>query len=196
MKNFRKGKSKLSIFLLILCMSAGCSKADMADKKTEAATGEKIENVTEEELAPEKPEGKNDADVEALQKIIEEQNASGADMPVDLNDEAYTWDENGRLTELRIAECNLQGELSCEGLSALMYLDCRFNELISLDVSKNTNLMELHCHHNKISSLDISRNTELTDLSCSDNEIGSLDVTSDTASTDLQCDENVEVIGR
>ena len=190
MRGYGKRKSKLLIFLLLLCMLVGCGKADTADENTEAATGEKTENVTEEALAPEKPEGKNDADVEALQKIIEKQNASGANLPVDVNDGAYNWDENGRLTGLRIAKCKLQGELSCEELSALMYLDCRYNQLSSLDVSKNTKLMELYCNDNKISSLDISKNTELTDLGCGDNEIGSLDVSKNTALSYLLCDHN------
>ena len=176
MRGYGKGKSKLLVFLLLLCMLTGCGKEDTLDEKTEAATSEKTENVTEEALAPEKPEGKNDADVEALQKIIEEQNASGADMPVDLNDEAYTWDENGRLTELRIGNCKLQGGLSCEGLTALTYLDCAYNELSSLDVSNNTGLTYLNCQNNELSSLDVSKNTALTVLLCGRNEISSLDM--------------------
>ncbi len=218
MKGYGKRKSKLLVFLLLLCMSAGCSKADTASEKTEAATGEKTENVTEEALGPEKPEGKNDADVEALQKIIEKQNASGADMPVDLNDEVYTWDESGRLTELHIAKCKLQGELSCEGLSALTYLDCSYNELSSLgvsqnpeltyldcrvnkinslDVSKNPELMYLICNWSEISSLDVSKNIELTDLNCGLNELSSLDLSNFTETDlSLQCDEDVEVLWR
>ena len=190
MRGYGKRKSKLLVFLLLLCMSAGCSKADTSDEKTEAATGEKTENVTEEALAPEKPEGKNDADVEALQKIIEEQNASGADMPVDLNDEAYMWDEKGRLTELMIANCKLQGAFSCEGLPSLRKLDCSHNQLSSLDVSNNIELDYLNCNHNELSSLNVSDNIALQHLVCGWNDLSSLDVSNNTGLTKLNCAYN------
>lgn len=72
-------------------------------------------------------------------------------MPVDLNDEAYTWDENGRLTKLNIAKCKLYGILSCEGLPALTYLNCGDNEITGLDVSKNTELEVLVLDHSQVS---------------------------------------------
>lgn len=46
------------------------------------------------------PVEKNVGDVAALQNIIEEQNANGANLPTDLDDNAYSWDENGRLTRI------------------------------------------------------------------------------------------------
>ena len=42
--------------------------------------------------------------------------------------------------------------------------DCSFNELISLDVSKNTALIVLDCSSNNLTSLDLSQNTALTSL--------------------------------
>ncbi len=138
------GKGKLLIFLLLLCALAGCGKVDTASDRTE------------ELPAPEKLNGDHDTDVEALQKIIEEQNALGAYMSTDLNDSDYTWDENGRLTALNIRDHNLKGELSCAGLPSLTSLDCSNNEISSLDVSKNTALENLYCVHNEISSLDVS----------------------------------------
>jgi Leucine-rich repeat (LRR) protein len=37
-----------------------------------------------------------------------------------------------------------------EAFTALTYLDCRYNELTSLDVSKNTALTELYCYENQL----------------------------------------------
>ena len=43
------------------------------------------------------------------------------------------------------------------------------NQLISLDVSKNSALTALRCLHNKLKSLDVSKNTALEILICWDN---------------------------
>ena len=106
---------------------------------------------------------KNAADVAALNKIIKEQNALGAKVSTDLDDESYTWDENGRLTEIDWWYSGLQGTLSIDGLTALTDLDCSDNQLSSLDVSNCTALTCLECSDNQISSLDVSNCTALTD---------------------------------
>ena len=164
MKGFKKGKSKLLIFLLLLCVLAGCDKTDTANARIEEQTEERTEKGTEELSASETSNGYHAADVEALQKIIEEQNALGADMSTDLDDYHYTWDENGRLTELNVSMKSLKGELSCAGLPALKYLDCNDNEISSLDVSQNPTLERLDCDSNKISSLDVSQNPVLESI--------------------------------
>ena len=45
-------------------------------------------------------------------------------------------------------------------------LDCRENQVTSLDVSKNTALRALGCGRNPLASLDVSKNTALTELWC------------------------------
>ena len=72
----------------------------------------------------------------------------------------------------------------------LTYLDCEHNSLTSLDVSKNTALIELWCEYNNLSSLDVSKNTALTRLKCIGNELTSLDVSKNTALTNLKCEYN------
>lgn len=56
---------------------------------------------------------------------------------------------------------------------ALTELDCAYNKLISLDVSKNTALVVLYCGANELTSLDVSKCTALTRLVCYRNQLTS-----------------------
>ena len=129
-------------------------------------------NITETDAILTNTEGKNPSDVAALKKIIAEQNAKGAKIPLDLDayidgpdyDEPvyiYHWDENGRLDRLDWSSCEMSGSLDLSQLTALTELKCIYNQLKSLNVSKNTALKSLVCYNNQLKSLDVSKNTEL-----------------------------------
>ena len=74
----------------------------------------------------------------------------------------------------------------------LEYLDCSYNQLTSLDVSKNTALTYLACVFNvhQLTSLNVSGCTALTSLDCSDNQLTSLDLSNNTELTSLDCSYN------
>ncbi|MFB0973089.1 MAG: Ig-like domain-containing protein, partial [Bacteroidales bacterium] len=124
------------------------------------------------------------------------------DIP-DANFKAYlvqNFDKNGD-GEISLSEaaavtdinCNNMSIASLEGIqyfTALTVLECSYNQLTSLDVSKNTALTELHCVSNQLKSLDLSKNTALTVLECSFNQLTSLDVNKNTALTVLHCFRN------
>lgn len=74
--------------------------------------------------------------------------------------------------------------------TALAYLSCWNNQLTSLDINKNTALIELDCEGNRLTSLDVSKNTKLTALRCAYNQLTSLDVTKNTELTSLSCSHN------
>ena len=74
--------------------------------------------------------------------------------------------------------------------TALRALGCGRNPLASLDVSKNTALTELWCYENQLTSLDVSKNSDLIDLDCSGNQLTSLDLSKNTALTKLDCSYN------
>ncbi|MBQ7442088.1 MAG: leucine-rich repeat protein [Prevotella sp.] len=74
--------------------------------------------------------------------------------------------------------------------TALKYLYCSKNQLTSLDVSENTALIELGFHGNKLNSIDVSKNIALEMLECSDNQLASLDVSKNTALINLGCMNN------
>ena len=85
---------------------------------------------------------------------------------------------------------NISNLTGIEAFTALENLDCLKNQLISLDVSKNTALTYLNCYGNQITSLDVSKNNTLEHLSCAENPLTSLDVIKNTALTYLWCAEN------
>ena len=123
----------------------------------------------------------------------------------------FTWNAEGRLTELFASEIGLTGSLSLAGLTALEYLECRENQLTALDVSgctaleyldcwgnqletltfsDCTNLVALNCGMNQLETLDVSDCTNLEVLDCGGNLLGSLDVSSCTKLETLACNDN------
>jgi alpha-tubulin suppressor-like RCC1 family protein/PKD repeat protein len=74
--------------------------------------------------------------------------------------------------------------------TALMYLSCSFNNLTTLDVSMNKGLTTLGCGNNQLTTLDISKNTALTNLGCLNNQLTALDVSKNSALTILDCSNN------
>ncbi|MFK8269149.1 leucine-rich repeat domain-containing protein [Capnocytophaga cynodegmi] len=82
---------------------------------------------------------------------------------------------------------------SLEGIEAFVnitMLDCAYNELTSLDLSKNVNLEILNCVYNQLTSLDISKNTSLKILNCYSNQLTRLDVSKNTNLEQLDCSSN------
>ncbi len=106
-------------------------------------------------------------------KEIIELNVSGK-----WNEETYEYE--GKLTSLK----------GIEYFESLTCLDCGYNQLTALDVSKNTALRDLLCDHNQLTALDVSKNTKLTELVCDHNQLTELDVTKNTALTYLDCGYN------
>ena len=95
-------------------------------------------------------------------------------------------------TALKRLNCSYNGlhSLDVSKNTALWHLDCSSNYLESLDVTKNTALTRLDCSQNKLESLDVTKNTALTTLYCENNKFESLDVSKNTALTDLDCGGN------
>ncbi len=90
------------------------------------------------------------------------------------------------LTSL-VCDYNQLTSLDVSKNTKLTYLKCCDNKLTSLDVSKNIKLEHLDCNYNNLTSLDISKNTKLTFLNCSDNKLTSLDVSKNIKLEGLYC---------
>lgn len=77
-----------------------------------------------------------------------------------------------------------------EHFTALTHLNCRWNQLTSLDVSQNTALQVLNCNDNQLTSLVLGGNTAMTKLLCANNQLTALDVSKNTALEELDCGDN------
>ena len=111
---------------------------------------------------------------------------------------SFDKDNDGNLTisEIRAIEeidVNEKNVASLEGIQCLFNLkslDCRYNNLSSLDLSENKKLTSLYCNKNQLTSLDVSGNTTLTGLSCGSNQLTSLDISKNVVLKHLDCQSN------
>ena len=93
--------------------------------------------------------------------------------------------EASLVTVLILDDCGIRGIDEIRYFTALTSLSCYYNQLTSLDVSKNTALTKLSCAGNQLTSLDLSNNTALTRLECLKNQLTSLDLHNNRLLEDL-----------
>lgn len=72
-----------------------------------------------------------------------------------------------------------------QNASALKYMYIRGNMLTDLDVTNCPSLLELNCMWNSLRGLDVSKNLKLEKLWCNDNPLGNLNLTNNTKLTYL-----------
>ena len=103
--------------------------------------------------------------------------------------------------EISIAETKNITSINCQGdfiqsLEGIQYfadlreLDCSYNELTTLDLSKSTKLIFLSCNKNNLTTLDVSNNTKLEHLSCYENDLSALDISNNAMLLYLDCGSN------
>lgn len=101
-----------------------------------------------------------------------------------------TREDVSKITELDVSDRNITSLSGIEYFSAVAELDCSWNQLTVLDVSRNSSLKWLFCHGNHLTALDVSKNIALVDLRCSDNQLATLDVSQNTTLMKLDCSVN------
>ena len=81
------------------------------------------------------------------------------------------------ITSIELNFKNISDLTGIEDFSALTILECKGNQLTSLDVSQNTALTELRCSSNyELTSLNVSGAIALAELICMGNQLTNLDV--------------------
>lgn len=94
------------------------------------------------------------------------------------------------VTSLDVSEKSLSDLSGIEYFVNLISLDCKKNNLTSLDVSNLTKLTVLTCNENQLTKLDVSSLTKLSNLNCQNNQLTTLDVSQNAALWDLRCSNN------
>ena len=127
-------------------------------------------------------------------------------------DNYVTTDSIYSIESLRLFDNNISDLTGIEDFILLTQLECSFNPITELDISKNINLTdlvvrgcdklkaldisqnisltELHCIINRLTNLDVSNNINLNILHCYQNQLTILDVSQNTALIDLACRDN------
>lgn len=90
------------------------------------------------------------------------------------------FEKRGQLTSLR----------GIEYFAFLTELDCQYNLITNLDLSKNTALNTLYCNDNKLSELNVDNNILLKALECRGNTLTKLDVSKNVSLAYLDCGGN------
>lgn len=93
------------------------------------------------------------------------------------------------IPNLNLANSSIADLTGLKDFTALTSLNCKQNQLSTVNFSENPNLLKLDCSGNyMITKLDLSKNTKLTLLDCSYCSLQSLDVTANTALQYLLCE--------
>ena len=127
------------------------------------------------------------------------------------SDKVLSSAEIAKIKTLDVSDSGIRDLTGVEYLTSLTSLNCGYNDLTELNVSKNTALVSLSCYENRLTSLNVSKNKSLKVLDCgynrlkklnvsnnkaleelyvSGNQLTALDVTGNTALVCLECQEN------
>ena len=109
------------------------------------------------------------------------------------NDGLLSYQERIVLNYVYLTDRNISSLKGIEFFPNITTIDCSYNNLNTLDVSKNTNLQWLRCDYNELTDLNLSLNPELTYLSCCKNKINTLNIGSNIQ-LEFLCDDSVRVV--
>lgn len=93
-----------------------------------------------------------------------------------------------KTTSLDLSNKNLTSLEELGIFTNLTKLECKGNNINTLDITEFPDLAYLDCSENNLTILDLSQTPDLTYLNCSDNELTSLDVSLLSELTELYCD--------
>ncbi|MCT4637548.1 MAG: T9SS type A sorting domain-containing protein [Bacteroidales bacterium] len=91
---------------------------------------------------------------------------------------------------MKVVDKAISSLVGIEYFTKITQLNCHYNQLTQLDVSKNTKLNSLICSYNKLTQLDVSKNIQLTNLVCYNNKLTQIDVLKNLELNNLDCESN------
>lgn len=94
------------------------------------------------------------------------------------------------VTTLDVSWSEISDLTGIQNFISLTSLDCKLNNLTTLDLTYNNKLVILDCRGNKLTSLDLSKLPLLTSVMCSENFLTSLDVSKNPILAGVFCSKN------
>jgi hypothetical protein len=89
--------------------------------------------------------------------------------------------------------CEAKGIKTLRGIeifSSIETLKCGFNEITSIDLSKNYSLKQLYCNQNQLKDLDLSYNNNLQLVCCNKNTLQKINLNYNSKLVILHCADN------
>ena len=113
-----------------------------------------------------------------------ESNGMGNGIP---NDDSVLTANISGVTSLGVSLQGISDLTGIEDFSALTYLNCNSNSLLTLNLSQNFLLQQLFCAGNNLTSLDFNSNPQLSNVVCQSNPITSLNLNGASSLSNLNC---------
>jgi Leucine-rich repeat (LRR) protein len=95
-----------------------------------------------------------------------------------------------KLTSLNVSSSSITDLTGIQDFAALTSLNCAFNNIQKLNLSKNTALTNLSAQYNNLSTVDLSQNTLLTEAMLHSNSLTALDIAANKSLISLTCNSN------
>lgn len=99
-------------------------------------------------------------------------------------------DDTKGIKEIILPSGSIKSLTGIENFTDLIKLDCDYNSITALDLSKNINLTYLDCDHNYLTTLDLSKNINLTYLDIYHNSLNFIDLSKSLNLVYLDCSNN------
>lgn len=161
---------KLLLILLPLAVICGCGKVELTENKG-----------NDNPYIPDEPNIDPEDDI-FLQFCIERFDTNG--------DGVISQYEADQVKTISCVDMKITKLTDIDKFSNLETIDCSYNSLTSLDLSKNRHLTRVNCKHNSLRSLSVAGCKELRTLDCSYNSLSSLDLSSVMALESVDCSNN------
>lgn len=107
------------------------------------------------------------------------------------NSQTLSGQEIALVERINVSNKNISSLKGIEYFTALKYLDCSYNRLTEIEISKNKLLEQLLCSNNQLTEINLTANTMLKRLTCTNNMLKGLDVSSNIALINLECGSEV-----
>lgn len=184
-KSTRLLSAALAVCMMLSVLPVGAFAAEPGAEEQENGASAQADSVDSEFV------GINNTNFpdSVFRKYVED-NIDKADTTSGKKDGKLSKTERDAVTEINIDNQNCTDLTGIAYFANLTELDCSYNKLTTLDVSKNAKLSTLECTNNGMEELNLGDITSLKHLFCSENNLTELDVSKNRYLEQLHCRYN------